>query len=218
MKDQGHQPAFRKLECEYRLGRCVRYAGGVLILAWSVAVATAWNLIWTYESSPGQSVTSLPTWPADTRIQRSQERPVLLVFAHPQCPCTRATLGELAIIMSHCQGKVDVRVLFFKPAGSLSTWEQTDLWQAGKAIPGVALLVDRDAAEARRFSVITSGHTLLYDQGGHLMFSGGITSSRGHSGDNLGRSAIIALLTTGQSDCRKTAVFGCCLVEDALSF
>jgi hypothetical protein len=45
------------------------------------------------------------------------------------------------------------------------------------------------------------------------MFQGGITISRGHSGDNPGRSAINALLHHELSNQIKTPVFGCSLFE-----
>lgn len=186
----------------------------MLILAWSVAVVVGWNLVWTYEARPGRVGTPPPAWPVDTRIGRGEERPTLLLFAHPQCPCTRATVGELAKIMAHCQGKVDARVMFFRPEGFPQDWEQTDLWRAAQAIPGVTVSADPAAAEARRFSVMTSGHALLYAPDGGLLFSGGITFARGHSGDNPGRAAVVDFLLTGKSDCRTAAVFGCSLVDD----
>ena len=47
---------------------------------------------------------------------------------------------------------------------------------------------------AKSFGTFTSGQTLLYDSAGRLLFKGGITAYRGHSGDNEGRSLITALL------------------------
>ena len=41
------------------------------------------------------------------------------------------------------------------------------------------------------------------------MFHGGITTLRGHEGDNDGAAAIVALLTTGKSTVIRTPVFGC---------
>ena len=70
---------------------------------------------------------------------------------------------------------------------------------------------DVDGLEAARFGVQASGQTLLYGANGNLQFSGGITASRGHSGDNLGRSAIVALVTTGESTTNHTSVYGCSL-------
>ena len=59
------------------------------------------------------------------------------------------------------------------------------------------MLRDDDGAEARRFGAETSGQTLLYDEHGALLFSGGITGARGHAGDNAGRASLVALLNRG---------------------
>jgi hypothetical protein len=112
--------------------------------------------------------------------------------------------------MAQADGRVAAYVLFVKPEGSADDWEQTDLWQSAASIPGVHVLVD-DGAEALRFHAVTSGQTALYDVAGRLLFSGGITASRGHSGDNAGRSAIVSLLNSGEAEQTETAVFGCSL-------
>lgn len=110
--------------------------------------------------------------------------------------------------MTQAQGRVTAYVLFVKPSGSTENWEKTDLWQSAASIPGVSVVVD-DGAEAFRFHAMTSGQTALYDAEGQLLFSGGITASRGHSGDNAGRSAIVSLLNTGDAEQTVTSVFGC---------
>jgi hypothetical protein len=136
------------------------------------------------------------------------------MFLHPQCQCSRATLGELALIMAHSRGRLDADVFFYMPEGEAG-WAQTNLWQMGRDIPGVRTLPDREGTVAQTFGAFTSGETLLYDPAGHLLFSGGITAFRGHSGDNAGRSAILALLK-GRDGSRNTVpvvtpVFGCSL-------
>jgi hypothetical protein len=138
------------------------------------------------------------------------------MFAHPQCQCTNAGLGELALILAHSGGKLDAYVYFYLPAGEADTWAQSSLWHAAKAIPGVHVLEDRGAAVAKSFGVFTSGQTLLYSSGGQLQFKGGITAYRGHSGDNAGRSAIAALvrgetMTLLAAGPVVTPVFGCSL-------
>jgi hypothetical protein len=189
-----------------------------LTLVWlgMVGIGLAW--MWEYETTPGEFTTSLTHWPAESRIERNTDRPTLVIFAHPRCPCTRATISELALIMAHCPERVDVRVLFFKPSGFSTGWEKTDLWSSAEAIPGVTVISDEDGSEAKIFRATTSGLSLLYDPNGRLLFDGGITVSRGHSGDNAGRSAIESLLMNGQSDQKQqTFVFGCPLLgqEDA---
>lgn len=116
--------------------------------------------------------------------------------------------------MAQAQGRVIAYVLFLKPAGSSPDWEKTDLWQSAARIPGVTVVADANGIEARHFHAETSGQTALYDIDGHLLFNGGITSARGHSGDNAGRSAIVSLLNTGEADRTETAVFGCPLYSN----
>ncbi len=171
-------------------------------------------VIWGYENAPGVVAKPPLHWPADSQIQPSQGRATLVMLAHPHCPCTRASIGELASLMAHTQGRVTAYVLFLKPAGVSDNWEKTDLWQSAARIPGVKPLMDDDGAEARRFHAATSGQTVLYDAEGRLLFSGGITGSRGHSGDNAGRSAIVSLLGDGAAERAETFVFGCPLFDN----
>jgi glyoxylase-like metal-dependent hydrolase (beta-lactamase superfamily II) len=122
-------------------------------------------------------------------------------------------VAELAQLMARVQGKVYAYVLFLKPAQIGSEWGDTDLRQSAAAIPGVKVLTDFDGIEARRFGAETSGHTLLFDRDGRLLFSGGITESRGHTGDNLGERAIEALLNNQSPTRTATFVFGCGLAN-----
>jgi hypothetical protein len=183
--------------------------GLLLIALWAGVVAGGFFVLHGYEAAPGQAGEPPSCWPATSRIQRATDRPVLLLFAHPRCPCTRATIGELALIMTRCQDKLQAHVLFYKPAGTGPDWEQTDTWWGAGDIPGVQVAVDLDGVEAARFSAKTSGHVLLYGQDGKLLFTGGITASRGHAGDNAGRSAIVSLVTGGVPEAKGTWVFGC---------
>jgi len=73
------------------------------------------------------------------------------------------------------------------------------------------VVADDNGADAAVFDAATSGQTMLYDAGGRLMFSGGMTGARGHSGDNAGRTALTALINDGRSDTSRTPVFGCLL-------
>jgi hypothetical protein len=180
---------------------------------WLVAVSTGLWILWGYENSPGVGAKPPQLWPADSRIQRPQDRATLVMLVHPHCPCTRATVGELAEIMAHAQGRLNAYVLFLKPAGFAEEWEKTDLWQTAAAIPGVSVMVDDGGLEARLFNSSTSGQTILYDAAGHLLFSGGITGSRGHSGDNAGRSAIVSLVNAKVAERAETFVFGCPLFD-----
>ncbi|MDQ1728966.1 MAG: hypothetical protein QOD33_1091 [Pyrinomonadaceae bacterium] len=179
------------------------------VSVWIALVATGLGWLWRYENAPGRAATAPATWPANSRIQLAQNEPTLVMLVHPRCPCTRASIGELARIMAHSQGRVRAYVLFLKPDGTSDDWETTDLWDSVANIPGVNAVRDSGGAEARLFDGATSGQTFLYDPLGRLLFSGGITQARGHFGDNAGESAIVAILNAETPDRTETSVFGC---------
>src|SRR6266550_9074253 len=185
----------------------------LMVISWlSVVGVGLWSL-WGYENTPGISAESLGQWPAASQIQLAPDQPTLVMLAHPHCPCTRASIGELASIMAHSQGRLSAYVLFIKPEGFSAEWEETDLWQTSSNIPGVTVIRDGDGREAHLFHAETSGQTVLYDPHGRLLFSGGITGSRGHFGDNAGQTSIVSLVNAEVPNRTETAVFGCPLFD-----
>ncbi|HMJ26299.1 MAG TPA: hypothetical protein VK475_10735 [Pyrinomonadaceae bacterium] len=189
----------------------VLIAGGTI--SWLLVISVGLWILWGYENTAGKAAQPPPQWPADSRIQPARDHATLVMLAHPHCPCTRATIGELASIMAHSQGRLTAYVLFLKPEGFSEDWEKTDLWRSAASIPGVTAMIDYQGAEANRFHAATSGQTLLYDAAGRLLFSGGITGSRGHSGDNAGHTAIVSLVNSGAAELTETSVFGCPLFD-----
>ena len=185
------------------------------VALWLPAVGYGLNVMWSYATTPGHPAEPPRFWPAGAPVTPQEGHATLLMFAHPQCECTRASLGELAILMAHAKGHLDADIFFYLPPGEDGAWARTDLWRSASEIPGVHAFEDRDAETARHFGVFTSGQTLLYGSDGLLLFKGGITAFRGHSGDNAGRSAITALLQGAVPPASHlpvvTRVFGCSL-------
>jgi hypothetical protein len=198
----------------------VRRFPSVLIGLWAVVIAVGFAWLTAYGSKPHATIPSAARWPSESQLVRSPSLPTLLLFVHPRCPCSRATLAELSVLAAQCPDRFVGHVLFAKPAGAEPNWDQTDLRSAAEAVSGFLVHSDDDSTEARRFGVTASGHALLYDVDGRLLFSGGLTRSRGHAGDNAGRSAIVSILLRGSADVFETPVFGCPLfntvVVDAL--
>ena len=185
----------------------------LLGIAWTAAIAFGLRILFAYESKPG-TIGAVPTeWPLASQIERLTDRPTLIMLAHARCPCARASVAELAQLMPRVQGKVYAYVLFLMPEPTGADWENTDLRRSAAAIPGVKVLSDTDGVEARRFGAETSGHTLLFAPEGRLLFSGGITESRGHAGDNTGERAIEALVNNQSPTRTITFVFGCALAN-----
>lgn len=180
-------------------------------VVWVLALVAGFSLLWKYKMEPGGAEGAPAVWPPDSAISRSGDGATLVLFAHPHCPCTRASLAELARLMSRFRGQLSAAVIFLRPAGVGADWEDTDLRRQAAAIPGVTTVQDEAGVEAARFRATTSGATVLYDAGGRLIFSGGLTASRGHEGDSFGIRRISSLLRTGTADRRDAPVYGCSL-------
>ena len=187
-------------------------ATSLFAIGWIAAVAFGLGSLFQYENTPGPVGVLSQEWP-NTQIERTNDRPTLVMVAHPRCPCTVASIAELARIMARLQGKVAACVLLVKPNESGPDWEETSLRRSAEAIPGVKVIFDRNGVEARCFGAETSGHTFLFGADGHLLFSGGITASRGHAGDNAGESAIVALVNNQTPPQTRSLVFGCSLAN-----
>ena len=183
------------------------------LLAWVLVAGVGFATLALYETEAGDNGAAPDAWPRASALPAPGERPALVVLAHPQCPCTRATIAELERLMRRVHGRTDAYVLFLQPEERDEDWVESDLWRRAAAIPGVRAVRDPGGHEARHFGAATSGHAVLYDAGGRLRFSGGLTASRGHEGDNEGRAALTQLLTEHDADREATPVYGCPLQD-----
>lgn len=186
------------------------------IAVWLALLGVGFGALWKYATTPGANANPPQEWPSDANLHRRPGHAILLTFLHPECECSRATLGELAILMAHEQGVLDAVALFTVPGGVADRWANSDLVTMARATPGVRVIEEHDAHFVRRFGAHTSGQTLLYGTTGRLLFKGGITALRGHSGDNAGRTAIAYLLhnRTPAAIPVVTRVFGCSLIGE----
>lgn len=173
-----------------------------------------WRLMF-YANTPGEGAVTGTDWPTEAQLDRPSHSGILIIFTHPYCPCSMATLGELERLVPHFQGKIHSSVFFFKPKEKDLNWVKSDAWKKVQLLQGVNTFVDEDGKEAAKFGAKTSGQALLYNSEGHLVFNGGITPERGHMGDSVGRSAILRFLSKGDSVAVSSPVFGCSLVNPA---
>jgi len=181
------------------------------LFGWVLALGIGYKLLTNYELQAGTAGTAPQIWPADTGVTRDSQRMNLLLFVHPECPCTRATIAELTHVLTICRDRVATQVFVYAPAEEMAAWTESSLAQSIRALPGVRVQPDRDGNIAARFGAETSGQTLLFDAEGRLQFFGGLTGARGHEGDNAGRRAVIARITGSETGLTHTAVFGCAI-------
>ncbi|MEK6261880.1 MAG: RedB protein [Planctomycetota bacterium] len=181
------------------------------------AAASLAGLAWLtdYSSVPGVAATSPVAWPQRADLQRDDRQPTLLMFLHPHCPCSQASLSELARVAVQVRERMRMQVLFVQPDGCAPDWYRTSLWTSARDIPGVLVDVDLRGHLAGQFGAKTSGQTLVYDRAGTLVFRGGLTPGRGHEGDSPGRTAVLSLLeerTRGST--MECSAFGCPLLTE----
>jgi hypothetical protein len=176
---------------------------------WLAGAGTGIWVVWAYDNTPGTAGKPPASLAQDGPVTLASDRPTLVLLAHPQCFCTEATLTELEEVLARAHVRPRTYVLFMKPQGFPAGWSDTQLWRRASALPDAIVMRDDDGAKARRLGAETSGQIVLYDARGKLLFSGGITGSRGHAGDNPGRNAVVKLLNDETADRRTTSVFGC---------
>lgn len=194
-------------------GRLFRRGPLLAIALWAFVVAVGFRALVDYELRAGHDAAGFESWPSDTGLSFDPTRANLVMFAHPQCPCSRATMTELAAIMTRCPRELRAVVCFSDPDEEPEQWTQSRLWRTADAIPGVEVVADVNGRLAQRFGSATSGQVFLFTPDGKNVFSGGITGARGHEGDNRGRRLVIALARGEACTIEHTAVFGCSLLD-----
>ncbi|MCA9393633.1 MAG: RedB protein [Candidatus Omnitrophica bacterium] len=189
---------------------------GTIVALWLAMIFVGLGLLYNYDMKAGPVEPAPPVWPQDVPMSNEDRLYHLVMIVHPHCPCTRASIGELEILMTRTKDKLHTTVLVYVPQDTDSDWAQSDLMRHLSRIPNVSIRIDRAGWMAEAFGGTTSGQTFLYDPEGQLVFSGGITASRGHAGGNYGRTAIVDAVYGRDIKRRSTPAFGC-IVRDRRS-
>jgi hypothetical protein len=171
-------------------------------MIWLAMTICTMGSFWVYESTPGTASAIAAVAPQDSSIRLANDRQTLVVFVHPKCVCTNATLLELSRILQQIDLTAQPKCIFVlrQPAESRSAWMNTPIEQLCRAIPEATVLHDFDGVEARRFGVTTSGTCILYTSNGQRIFCGGITASRGHQGPACGQDLLLQRMTASAAD------------------
>jgi hypothetical protein len=151
---------------------------------WIGLIVSGFWLLAREHFTPVASSRQAGIFPSGSETQLASGKPTLLLFAHPQCPCTRATFHELDGLLEDTGNRVSIVVIFTIPNGVSPGWEQGELWKSAASTPGYHVVLD----------------------------SGGITGSRGHEGDNIGLTAVESFILHGHASVSRTPVFGCSLL------
>lgn len=131
----------------------------------------------SYSSKPGQDSVADARWPKDSKLSAEQEFR-LVMFFHPGCPCSKASLEELSKILGP---NLESTVVILEDPMFKDMLKNNPLIKKARSMKHVNVVIDHDGHEAKLFGAKTSGATFLY-QNSALSFSGGVTRGRGHVG------------------------------------
>lgn len=185
----------------------------MLLIIWLGLIVFGYRILLNYEfrTNPTDNE-SIKKFPKASKLKLDPHQETLLMFAHPHCPCSKASLEELnKLLAGSPHNKLKVIIVFVKPKKFDETWVKADLWQRAITMPNVSTYIDEENHEAKLFKANTSGEIFLFRPNGGLVFHGGITASRGHEGDSKGRSSITKYLKTKKISVKESPAFGCVL-------
>ena len=80
----------------------------------------------------------------------------LTMYVHPHCPCARAAVAELDVILQQSHVPVTAEIVFILPPDVPAGWERGELWDAVAVLPNVGRSTDPSGVEARRAGATTS--------------------------------------------------------------
>ena len=173
-----------------------------------LAIFAGWFQLVRFSTTAGEQSSAPAVLPAG--LFPANRLPLLLVFIHPQCSCTAATVEQLDQLLNQTPNPVDL---------VLAVYDSAALHGKQPIQPGASLhhpfriLADPNGRLARRFGAATSGEILLYSPSRQLLFQGGITPGRAHTGVSPGSQELLAALVSGRhaatASTPQMAVFGC---------
>lgn len=198
----------------------------LLIVGWLGTIALGLGALGHYAATPAPSGQAPLAWPdkAPGGLTLAGDALTIVLAVHPRCPCTRASISELERSVAQAPTPARVYALVFEPEPALNDqgfadsgsdrFARTRIVERLSRVPGVEIIADPGSRIAGRFGAMTSGHAVVYDQGGALRYSGGLTPTRAHEGPNTGSASIRNLIHGSEALAPRAPVYGCPLCPD----
>lgn len=187
----------------------------VLLGLWLSGCAICIGVLMVYSNTPGQQGEVAQILAPDSEIQLDTQRPTLVMYAHPHCPCTEASVEELTRLQARLKGKFLTCVVFYVPEDGINeeSWREDGMWDDVQRLTDTVVLADPGGKLAKQAGAEISGTVGLYAPDRRLLYFGGITPARGHAGDNVGTFAIQDYFNELAFDGRGAA-YGCQIADE----
>lgn len=190
-----------------------------LVLPWMLCVVGGFVTLWVHAARQGSLGGPISQWPAESTLPLHADLPTLVVFIHPECPCSRATLDHLRPLAE--RGDTSIVLVTMTPPVSESTLPRgvgchQQIASLAESL-NVVRIDDVGGGEAKRFEVTTSGTCFLFTPDSRSVFQGGVTSGRGHRGANAGLRMMSDRIGGKSHSAAAHPVFGCSLENETPS-
>jgi len=189
-------------------------SGGLqaLVVVWLGACVLGMWVLLVYSNTPGPAGEPEGAWTLGEAVPLDPARQTLVLYAHPKCPCTLATMSELERLQRRSDRAFTTRVIFYEPADAGPGWRDTHLGRRARGLPRTTVHPDPGGRLIRLAGAKTSGTAALHDPDGALRYWGGLTLARGHEGDSVGSLALLDHLEGRGEPPSRCNVFGCALL------
>jgi hypothetical protein len=181
----------------------------VLAGAWIGIAIVGWAALLSHTYQPARTADAVESWPESKLSMPSTADYRIVIFAHPYCPCTRATLNKLDESLTRLPGNTAVCVIFATVGLDLKKVADSPTVSFARQLKGVDVRMDDSGDEVRRFRATVSGEVFAFDRQGQRIFHGGITAGRGHHGDSVGQQQLERLVCGLSHEVCEAPIFGC---------
>lgn len=181
---------------------------GTVIVLWALSAVSGFTYLGLYQYRAGDEGMPKENVAASSTVK-------VLIFLHPRCSCSHASVHELQRILLSTETngsslRVQAQVFLFQPDETdFEDWDGSAMISELKRFRSVEICNDPYGRIAASHGVVTSGHVLIYDADGYLKFSGGITQSRAHEGENTNGILAARSIHNVSTETVRRPVFGC---------
>jgi hypothetical protein len=180
----------------------------VVSAIWLIATTYAYSVMMRFDTRPGMAGNPPLRWPATSQVKLAKAQRTLLVFLHPKCSCSRASISQLQNLQKRLPGKFHTELVLWQPLNPSPSWNQLYRTDMGE-LTGTQVITDPGGRAAALFDVHTSGYVLLYGAGGDLQYAGGLTLARAFDLEGPGIVAMEQIMAGSKTTAAHRPVYGC---------
>lgn len=135
--------------------------GGLLVwvggVTWLFLAGAGFLVLLNHAFEPARVGGPAPIkWPRSSALPGPGALPRLVMFVHPHCPCTLASLQELRAIAQQRQPHLEVQVVVLHSDELAEGWSEAETVRQVSHVPGASIFRDDHGAEAARFGAAAS--------------------------------------------------------------